>query len=183
LWCANRSSHCCANRAVDLSELLSWKSDDAVDVSVTNLGNVGASGDRSVTPMATATYQLSAKGPGGEATQTATVNVGTQPVATLAASQQEVHYYKIGNKVVQDDPITLNWSASNADKVTITALGDQGTNGSATVTSEPVQVTTGNVDETVNYTLSASNACGGTITKTAALHVVAFLKLHRSKAI
>ena len=47
---------------------LSWKSEDAVDVSVTNLGNVAASGDRSVTPLATTTYELSAKGPGGEAT-------------------------------------------------------------------------------------------------------------------
>jgi len=151
---------------------LSWKSEDAVDVSVTDLGIVAASGDRSVTPMATTTYQLSAKGPGGEATQTANVNVDTQPVATLSASQQEVHYHKIGNKVVQDDPITLNWSATNADKVTITPLGDQGTNGSATVTPQPSQTTTGPVDETVNYTLSASNDCGGSITKTAALHVV-----------
>jgi len=151
---------------------LNWNSADAVAVSITDLGDVPASGNRPVTPMKTTSYQLEAKGPGGDVTQTATVDVDTQPVATLSASQQEVHYHKIGNKVVQDDPITLNWSASNADKVTITPLGDQGTNGSATVTPQPSQNTTGPVDETVNYTLSASNGCGGTITKTAALHVV-----------
>jgi hypothetical protein len=151
---------------------LSWKLADAVDVSLTELGNVPASGDRSVTPTQTTTYQLVAKGPGGNATQTATVNVDTQPVATLAASEQEVHYHKIGNKVVQDDPVTLNWSASNADKVTLTPLGDQGTNGSATVTPQPTQSTIGPVDEIVNYTLSASNGCSGSVTKTAALHIL-----------
>jgi len=151
---------------------LSWKSADAVDVSVTELGNVSASGDRSVTPTQTTTYQLLARGPGGDATQTATVNVDTQPVATLAVSEQEVRYHKIGNKVVQDDSVTLNWSALNADKVTIAPVGDQGTNGSATVTPQPAQTTTGPVDETMNYTLSASNGCGGSITKAAAVHIL-----------
>jgi hypothetical protein len=151
---------------------LNWNSADAVDLSITDLGNVPANGDRSVTPMKTTTYQLMAKGPGGEVTQTATVDVDTQPVATLDASEQEVHYHKIGNKVVQDDPVTLNWSATNADKVTITALGAEGTNGSATIKPQPIQLVTGQVDEVQNYTLSPSNECGGTITKTAALHIV-----------
>ena len=31
--------------------------------------------------------------------------------------------YKIGDKVVEQDSATLNWSASNADKVTITPMG------------------------------------------------------------
>jgi len=119
------------------STQLNWNSTDAVDVSITDLDNVTASGDRSVTPMKTTTYHLEAKGPGGEVTQTATVEVDTQPVATLTASEQEVQYHKIGNKVVQDDPVTLNWSASNADKVSITSLGDEGTNGNATITLEP----------------------------------------------
>jgi hypothetical protein len=151
---------------------LNWNSADAVAVNITDLGNVPATGDRSVTPMNTTTYQLTAKGPGGDVTQSATVNVDTQPVATLSASEQEIHYHKIGDKVVQDDPVTLNWSASNADKVTITPLGTENTNGNATVTPAPTQTATGPVDEVLNYTLSASNGCGGAITKTAALHIV-----------
>jgi hypothetical protein len=151
---------------------LNWNSADAVAVGITDLGNVPAKGDRSITPTKTTTYQLVAKGPGGDVTQTATVNVDSQPIATLAASEQEVHYHKIGDKVVQDDPITLNWSASNADKVSITPLGAEGTNGSAKINPQPTQTTTGPVDEVLNYTLSASNGCGGTITKTAALHIV-----------
>ena len=150
---------------------LNWNSGDAVAVSISDLGDVPTTGDRSVTPLKTTTYQLVAKGPGGEVTQSATVGVDAQPVATLAANEQEIHYHKIGNKVVQDDPVTLNWSASNADKVTINPIGDEGTTGSTTVTPQPTQTTTGRVDEVLNYTLSASNECGGTTTTTAALHI------------
>ena len=154
------------------STQLNWNSTDAVDVSITELDNVTASGDRSVTPMKTTTYRLLAKGPGGEVTQTSTVDVNTEPVANLTTSQEQVQYHKIGNKVVQNDPVTLNWSATNADKVTITALGIEGTNGNATITPEPTQTTTGPVDEILNYTISATNECGGTTAKTAALHIV-----------
>ena len=151
---------------------LNWNSTDAVDVSITELDDVTSSGDRSVTPLKTTKFQLVAKGPGGEVTQTATVDVDTQPAATLTASEQDVQYHKIGNKVVQDDPVILNWSVSNADKVSITSLGDEGTNGNATITLEPTQIGTGPVDEVQNYTLSATNVCGGTDTKTIALHMV-----------
>lgn len=151
---------------------LDWKSADAIAVSITNLGNVSPSGDRTVTPTKTTTYELVAKGPGGEATQTATVNVNAQPTATLTLSQPEVHYHKIGDKVVQDDAITLHWSASNANTVTITPLGSEGTSGSKTIEAQPNQTSTGPVNEVVDYTLSASNACGGTATQTAALRIV-----------
>jgi peptidoglycan-associated lipoprotein len=151
---------------------LDWKSADAVAVSITNLGNVSASGDRTVSPTRTTTYELVARGPGGEATQMATVNVNAQPTATLTFSQPEVRYHKIGDKVVQDDATTLNWSASNANQVTIAPLGSEGMSGSQAIKAEPKQTSTGPVNEVVDYTLSASNACGGTTTQTAALHIV-----------
>lgn len=154
------------------SARLNWNSANAVAVTITDLGNVPTSGDRSVTPKKTTTYQLVAKGPGGDVTQAATVDVNSQPAATLTASEGEVHFHKIGDKIVQDDPVTLNWSASNADKVTITPLGIEGMSGSQTIKPVPTQTATGQVNEFVNYTLSASNACGGTVTKTAALHFV-----------
>src|ERR1700739_2865497 len=68
------------------STQLNWNSADAVNVSITDLGNVPASGDRSVTPNKTTSYQLVAKGPGGDMTQTAAVNVDSQPGGTLCAS-------------------------------------------------------------------------------------------------
>ena len=151
---------------------LDWKSADAIAVSITNLGDVSGNGERSVNPTKTTTYELVAKGPGGEATQTATVNVNAQPTVTLALSQPEVHYHKIGDKVVQDDSTTLNWSASNANQVTITPLGSESMSGSRTVEPQPKQTSTGPVNEMVDYTLTASNGCGGAITRTAALHIV-----------
>ena len=154
------------------STQLNWKSADAVDVSITDLGKVGASGDRSVTPTKTTTYQLVAKGPGGDSTQTATVNVNTQPTATLTLSQPEVHFHKVGDKIVQDEAVTLNWSTSNADKVTLAPLGSEATSGSKTIEPKPVQKNPGAVNETFGYTLVSSNACGGTAKQTALLHIV-----------
>jgi hypothetical protein len=154
------------------SDQLNWKSADAVAVSITHLGEVSASGSRQIAPTKTTTYELVAKGPGGEGTQTATVDVNVKPTVTLALSQPEVHYHKIGDKIVQDDSTTLNWTASNANHVTISPLGSEGMSGSQTINAQPKQTTTGPVNEMVDYTLSASNACGGTTTQTAALHVV-----------
>jgi hypothetical protein len=159
------------------STQLNWNTSDAVATSITDLGDVGASGNRTVSPTKTTEYQLVAKGPGGDVTQTASVDVNVRPVVTLTASQQEVHFHKVGDKIVQDDPVTLNWSASNANEVTITPLGSEGASGSQTVKPQPTQTTPGPVNEFVNYTLTASNACGGTTTQTAALHLVGSIDL------
>jgi OmpA family/PEGA domain len=151
---------------------LNWKSTDAADTSITNIGNVSPNGERAVNPMRPTTYQLVAKGPGGTAEQSVTVNVNAQPTATLALSQPEVRYHKIGEKVVEQDSATLNWSVSNANKVTVQPLGRVATNGSQTVEAMPDRTGTGPVDRDVTYTLTAVNACGGTATRTATLHVV-----------
>jgi OmpA family/PEGA domain len=151
---------------------LNWNSADAIDVSITDLGKVAASGDRSVTPAKTTNYELVAKGPGGEAVQTATVNVNTQPTATLTLNQPTAHFHQVGDKIVQDDTTTLNWTTSNADKVTIAPLGEEAPNGSQTVAAKPKQTNIGLVNETYGYTLVGSNACGGRVKQTALLHIV-----------
>jgi peptidoglycan-associated lipoprotein len=151
---------------------LNWKSTDAVDTSITNLGNVPADGDRAVSPTHPTKYELIAKGPGGTAEQSVTVNVDAQPTATLAVSQPEVRYHKIGDKVVEQGSAILNWSASNANNVTIQPLGSVATNGSESVKAMPARTSDGPVDRDVTYTLTAVNACGGTATRTATLHVV-----------
>jgi len=154
------------------STQLSWKSSDAVDAAISNLGNVAPSGEQGVSPTHPTTYQLTAKGPGGTAEQTVTVNVNAQPTATLALSQPQVRYHKIGDKVVEQDSATLNWSASNANRVSIQPLGSVATAGSSNIEATPDRSGTGPVDRDVTYTLSATNACGGTATRTATLHVV-----------
>jgi OmpA family protein/PEGA domain-containing protein len=151
---------------------LSWRSSDAADTSITNVGNVSASGQQSVSPTHPTTYQLVAKGPGGTAEQSVNVGVNTQPAATISLSQSEVRYHKVGDKVVQQDSAMLNWSASNADHVAIQPLGNVTENGSRSVEAMPDRTADGPVHRDVTYTISASNSCGGTVTRTATLHVI-----------
>ena len=149
---------------------LNWKTADAAQTSITNIGDVDADGNRAVTPTQTTQYELSAKGPGGEVTQTATINVDTQPTATLELSQPDVRYHKIGDKVVEQTSATLSWSASNANAVSIQPLGDVASTGTQNIEAMPEQTSTGPINRDVTYMLSASNACGGTATRTATLH-------------
>jgi hypothetical protein len=151
---------------------LKWSSTDAIDASISDVGQVPEHGDRQVTPKQNTTYALTAKGPGGESEQAVTVDVNTQPAATLSLNAPEVHYHKIGDKVVQQDPATLSWSVSNASSATINPLGNEGMSGSRTVMANPKQTSTGPVNEYINYTLTAGNGCGGSATKTATLHLV-----------
>jgi hypothetical protein len=151
---------------------LTWKSADAADTSLSGLGQVPDHGDRSVTPSHDMTYVLTAKGPGGEATQSVTVHVDTKPTATLALSQPEIRYHKIGDKVVEQDTATVNWSASNANSARVEPFDSNSMSGSRTVIADPKQMSAGPIDENRTYTFTATNACGGQTTKTATLHVV-----------
>jgi hypothetical protein len=154
------------------SATLNWKASDTADTSITNIGEVPASGDRTVSPTQTTTYELVAKGPGGEVQQTATIDVNAQPTATLSLSSAEVRYHKVGDKVVEQGSTTLNWATTNASTVTINPLNSVAASGSQTLEATPKQNGVGPIDETVTYTLNSSNACGGTATRTAALHIV-----------
>ncbi len=106
----------------DASEL-KWTSTDAPQVEITPVGTVATSGDQAVQPKQTTTYQLTAVGPGGTATSSATVNVNTAVQANLALSSSEVHYKRVGDQVVENESTALNWTASNASAVSIDAVG------------------------------------------------------------
>lgn len=151
---------------------LNWSSTDAVDTSISGIGEVAKQGDRSVTPTHETTYVLTAKGPGGESTQKVTVDVNTQPTANITVSTPEVRYHKIGDKVVEQGSATLNWSASNANSVKVEPLNADSMSGNQTIKADPNQTTTGPVNQDETYTLTATNACGGSVTKTATLHIV-----------
>ncbi|HEX2712649.1 MAG TPA: PEGA domain-containing protein, partial [Candidatus Acidoferrales bacterium] len=154
------------------STQLRWKSADAVEASITNLSSVSASGNQSLSPIKTMTYELVAKGPGGQATRSVTVEVNSEPTATLGLTQPELRYHKIGEKVVQQEHTDLNWSTSNANRVLIQPLGSEAASGSQAIVASPKQTGTGPLNENVTYTLTATNACGGTATRTATLRVV-----------
>jgi len=151
---------------------LKWSSTDAPRVEVTPVGPVAASGEQSVQPKQTTTYQLTAVGPGGTATSTATVNVNTAVQANLQLASPEIRYKRVGDKVVEEGSTSLNWTAANASTVSIDPIGAVDPSGSRTLPVTPKKTDPGAVDETITYTLNASNTCGGSETKTVALHIV-----------
>ncbi len=161
-----------ANINCGQSTNLEWQTTDAVDVSVDNgVGNVASSGSQAVSPHATTTYTLTATGPGGKVTGTEAVNVNTTVVASLTTNPGELHYRKIGDKVITDDSGTLTWTTSNADSANIDPIGKVDLNGSQEVKADPTKQDIGPVDESKNYTLTATNVCGGSSTQTASFHV------------
>ena len=154
------------------SSQLKWTSTDAPSVQISNVGTVATSGDQSVQPKQNTTYNLTATGPGGTATASTTINVNNAIQANLQLAPAEVHYRRIGDKVVQDDSSALSWSAFNASAVSIDQFGTVDANGNRPLQVTPKKTTPGAIDETVTYTLTATNGCGGTETRTAALHIV-----------
>ncbi|MFZ0523423.1 MAG: OmpA family protein [Candidatus Acidiferrales bacterium] len=161
-----------ANINCGQSTNLEWQTTDAVDVSIDNsVGNVASSGSQAVSPHATTTYTLTATGPGGKVTGTEAVNVNTAVTATLAANPTELHYLKMGDKVITDDSGTLTWTTTNADSVNIDPIGKVDLNGTQAIKADPTKQDIGPVDETHTYTMTATNVCGGSSTQTAAVHV------------
>lgn len=154
------------------SSQLKWTSTDAPKVEITPIGSVAASGEQAVQPKQTTNYELTATGPGGTATSTTAVNVNNTVQADLGLSPAEVTYRKVGDKVVQEGGTALNWKANNATTVSIDPLGTVDPSGSRSLQITPKKTDPGPVDENVTYTLTASNGCGGTETKTATLHIV-----------
>lgn len=62
------------------STVLSWNTSNANSVEIAGLGTVAASGSKTISPSDSTTYNLTAKGPGGEADASARVTVNV-PVA------------------------------------------------------------------------------------------------------
>jgi len=102
----------------------------------------------------------------------ATVTVNPVVVANIEASPTEVRYRRIGDKVIHQDSATVNWTTANADAAAVDPYGTVELNGSKSEMIAPTQTAEGPVDETITYTLKASNVCGGAETKTASVHVV-----------
>jgi peptidoglycan-associated lipoprotein len=72
---------------------LTWKTTDATSVSIEGIGDVPTSGTKSVTPTASTSYHLTARGEGGTADATARVTVTApppvqQPTSTMSAEEE-----------------------------------------------------------------------------------------------
>ena len=98
---------------------LTWQTDNANDISIEGLGIVPSSGSKPVTPSASTTYTLSAKGPGGSKDASARVTVNT-PVAQAQPSPSDEDLFA---KNVKDVWFDYNKADIRPDQGT-TAQGD-----------------------------------------------------------
>jgi hypothetical protein len=166
-----------ANINCGQSSTLTWQTGETVDANISGIGTVPTSGSQTVSPHATTTYDFTSTGPGGVVKGTGTVNVNTKVDASLSANPTDLHYRKIGEKVLTQDSSTLTWQTSNADSITVDGA-TVAASGTQTVKPDPSdtsQVAEGQpartIDESKTYTLNATNVCGGSATQTASVHI------------
>jgi outer membrane protein OmpA-like peptidoglycan-associated protein len=150
---------------------LKWASAETIDADIRGMSPVPVSGEKTVSPKQTTSYDFTATGPGGVTKSSTTLDVNTVVQSSLSASPVDLRYRRIGDRVKESGSTTLNWSSSNADAASLTPVGTVETSGSKTLPITPTQTSDGPVDETFNYALTATNVCGGSETKTAAVHL------------
>jgi glucose/arabinose dehydrogenase len=127
-----------------LSAILSWDTTNATSVSIDQgIGAVGPTGTRTVNPLATTTYHITATNSAGTGTASATLTV-IPPPPTVTANVSPT-------TIAAGDPATLTWNTTNAGTVTI----DQGIGvvaASGTRIVSPPSTTT--------YTVTVTNITG-----------------------
>ena len=150
---------------------LAWVSNETVEADMSGMSPVPTSGEKTISPRQTTVYQLTASGPGGVTTPSTTVEVNSVVQSSLNASPTEVRYRRVGDKIIEQGSSTLHWSSSNSDATSLNPGGSVDASGTKSITLSPTQSGTGPVDEEFKYTLNATNACGGSETKTVAVHL------------
>jgi len=161
------------------STQLTWSATDAPKVEISGIGPVAASGQQSVQPSQTTDYKLTATGPGGIVTNDTTVNVNSTIQGSLSVEPTQVRFHKVGDRVDEQGSATLTWNAPAASSATLDPLGSVSPSGTRTLQITPTKSDVGPVDETLTYTLHATNACGGSDTKTASVHIVGSIESGR----
>src|SRR5713101_3970784 len=79
------------------STQLTWRTENATDVSIESIGKVDPNGSKTVSPADSTTYRLIAKGPGG--TQDATARVTVEAMSTTPVTESEEQMFA---RLVQD---------------------------------------------------------------------------------
>lgn len=165
-------------KQIDCNEkaTLAWKTTETLHTSITseaqNFPELAMTGEETVSPRKTTTYAFKTSGPGGIIESSETINVNPVVKASLMSSPGDVHYLRVGDKIVVQDHATLNWNVSNADNINVEPFGTVAAVGSNNVTPKPNDNAKGKIDETYSYKLTASNVCGGSDTKLANVHLV-----------
>jgi hypothetical protein len=150
---------------------LAWASQETIDADMSGMSPVPTSGEKTISPRQTTVYELTATGPGGITKPSTKVEVNPVVQSSLDASPVEVRYRRIGDKVLEQESTTLNWSSSNSDAASLAPIGSVDASGTKSITLTPTQTGDGPVDEQFKYTLTATNVCGGSDTKTVSVHL------------
>src|SRR5262249_10210632 len=123
------------------SSTLSWRVLNADTVSIAGIGTVAAASTAPVSPSQTTTYTITARNSISEESATAVVTV-MPPNAKL------LYCYAQPANITAGEAATLNWSAPNADTVSINnGVGNVAKTGSVTVTPQ----------QTTAYIVTATN--------------------------
>jgi peptidoglycan-associated lipoprotein len=85
------------------STVLTWKTENASEVTIEGLGTLNASGSKSVMPNGSTTYTLVAKGPGGTENASARVTVNAKFAAAPAPSPSDADLFAKNVKDVRFD--------------------------------------------------------------------------------
>ena len=165
---------------INCSEIsqLAYSSVDTLHSSIKDAGPKplpALSGEVPVSPRQTTTYTFEASGPGGLVKQDATVNVNPVVQSSLETTPAEIHYLKVGNKVLTQESSELKWTATNADSISVDPIGKVAATGQEKLMPEPKQAT-GPISESQSYTLTATNVCGGSDSKTAQLKITGVIE-------
>jgi outer membrane protein OmpA-like peptidoglycan-associated protein len=150
---------------------LAWSSSETIDADMSGLSPVPTTGEKTISPRQTTVYELTATGPGGVTKPSTTVEVNPVVQSSLNASPAEIRYRRVGDKIMEQGSTTLSWSSSNADAASLGTLGSVDASGTKSVTLNPTQTANGPIDEEFKYTLTATNVCGGSDSKTVAVHL------------
>jgi peptidoglycan-associated lipoprotein len=100
------------------STTLSWRTENATDVTIDGVGAVDPSGSKQVTPPESTTYRLVAKGAGGQQEATARVTVTAPPAppatATSNATDEEMFNQSIKDAFFDYDKYDIRADAQQA---------------------------------------------------------------------
>jgi len=98
--------------------VLSWHTNDAVSAHIDGIGDVPMSGTRTITPSASTSFRLEAKGPGGTATASVRVTVNPAPVVApppvSTMSMEEMFKTNVQDVFFDYDKYTLRSDAQAA---------------------------------------------------------------------
>ncbi|MGH9661902.1 MAG: OmpA family protein, partial [Bryobacteraceae bacterium] len=139
---------------------LAWETEFADQVSISGIGAVRPNGTATVSPTATTTYTLTARGPFGEVTCNMTVQVtpGQQP--------RIIRFTSTPVEILPTEQASLIWQVENATEITITGIGRVEPTGTSTVSPK----------ENTTYTITATNQ-HGTVSSATTVGVITPVKI------